>query len=54
VQAVTLPSLERSGRCSGSGHDLDRLQRFAVALTSGYGIGDVLHNLSEEIAEGST
>src|SRR3954453_16788870 len=30
---------------------LDSLERFAVALTSGYGIGDVLHNLSEEMVE---
>ena len=30
---------------------LDSLERFAAALTSGYGIGDVLHNLTEEIAE---
>src|SRR3982751_2764826 len=30
---------------------LDSLQRFAAALTSGYGIGDVLHNLTEEMAE---
>jgi len=30
---------------------LDSLERFAVALTSGYGIGDVLHNLTEEMAE---
>ena len=30
---------------------LDSLERFASALTSGYGIGDVLHNLTEEIAE---
>jgi len=30
---------------------LDSLERFAEALTSGYGIGDVLHNLTEEIAE---
>src|SRR4051794_11378955 len=30
---------------------LDSLERFAVALTSGYGIGDVLHNLSEETVE---
>ena len=30
---------------------LDSLERFAAALTGGYGIGDVLHNLTEEIAE---
>src|SRR3954453_6564658 len=30
---------------------LDSLERFAVALSSGYGIGDVLHNLSEEMVE---
>ena len=30
---------------------LDSLERFATALTSGYGIGDVLHNLTEEMAE---
>ena len=30
---------------------LDSLERFASALTSGYGIGNVLHNLTEEIAE---
>jgi hypothetical protein len=30
---------------------LDSLERFAVALTSGYGIGDVLHNPTEEMAE---
>jgi GAF domain-containing protein len=30
---------------------IDSLERFAAALTSGYGIGDVLHNLTEEIAE---
>ena len=30
---------------------LDSLERFAAALTSGYGIGDVLHNLTEEMAE---
>lgn len=30
---------------------LDSLERFAAALTSGYGIGDVLHNLTEEVAE---
>jgi GAF domain-containing protein len=30
---------------------LDSLERFASTLTSGYGIGDVLHNLTEEIAE---
>src|SRR5215203_4572285 len=30
---------------------LDSLERFASALTSGYGIGDVLHNLTEEMAE---
>jgi GAF domain-containing protein len=28
---------------------LDSLQRFAAALTGGYGIGDVLHNLTEEM-----
>ncbi len=30
---------------------LDSLERFAAALTSGYGIGDVLHNLTEEMAD---
>ena len=30
---------------------IDSLERFASALTSGYGIGDVLHNLTEEMAE---
>jgi GAF domain-containing protein len=30
---------------------LESLERFAAALTSGYGIGDVLHNLTEEMAE---
>jgi GAF domain-containing protein len=30
---------------------LDSLGRFASALTSGYGIGDVLHNLTEEMVE---
>jgi GAF domain-containing protein len=30
---------------------LDSLERFASALTGGYGIGDVLHNLTEEMAE---
>lgn len=30
---------------------LDSLERFAAALTGGYGIGDVLHNLTEEVAE---
>lgn len=30
---------------------LDSLQRFARALTSGYGIGDVLHNLTEEMTD---
>jgi GAF domain-containing protein len=30
---------------------LDSLERFAAALTSGYGIGDVLHNLTQEMAE---
>lgn len=30
---------------------LDSLERFAVALTSGYGIGDVLHNLTEEMTQ---
>jgi GAF domain-containing protein len=30
---------------------LDSLERFAAALTSGYGIGDVLHNLTSEMAE---
>ena len=30
---------------------LDSLERFAGALTSGYGIGDVLHNLTGEMAE---
>jgi GAF domain-containing protein len=30
---------------------LDSLERFAATLTSGYGIGDVLHNLTEEMAE---
>jgi len=29
---------------------LDSLERFAVTLTSGFGIGDVLHNLTEEMA----
>jgi GAF domain-containing protein len=33
---------------------LDSLERFAAALTSGYGIGDVLHNLTEEMAEALT
>ncbi len=30
---------------------LDSLERFATVLTSGYGIGDVLHNLTWEMAE---
>ena len=30
---------------------LDSLERFATTLTNGYGIGDVLHNLTEEMAE---
>jgi GAF domain-containing protein len=30
---------------------LDSLQRFAAALSGGYGIGDVLHNLTEEMTE---
>jgi GAF domain-containing protein len=30
---------------------LDSLERFAATLTSGYGIGDVLHNLTFEMAE---
>jgi GAF domain-containing protein len=30
---------------------LDSLERFAVTLSSGYGIGDVLHNLTEEMGE---
>ncbi len=30
---------------------LDSLERFAAVLTSGYSIGDVLHNLTEEMAE---
>ena len=30
---------------------LASLERFASALTSGYGIGDVLHNLTEEMTE---
>ncbi len=30
---------------------LDSLERFAAALTGGYGIGDVLHNLTEEMTE---
>src|SRR3954467_5002460 len=30
---------------------LDSLERFAAALTSGYAIGDVLHNLTEEMTE---
>jgi GAF domain-containing protein len=30
---------------------LDSLERFAATLTSGYGIGDVLHNLTEEMSE---
>jgi GAF domain-containing protein len=30
---------------------LDSLQRFAAALTGSYGIGDVLHNLTEEMTE---
>jgi GAF domain-containing protein len=30
---------------------LDSLERFARALTSGYGIGDVLHNLTEEMTQ---
>jgi GAF domain-containing protein len=29
---------------------LDSLERFAAILTGGYGIGDVLHNLTEEMA----
>jgi hypothetical protein len=28
---------------------LDSLRRFAAALTGGYRIGDVLHNLTEEM-----
>src|SRR3954453_15877435 len=30
---------------------LASLERFAATLTGGYGIGDVLHNLTEEMAE---
>ena len=30
---------------------LDSLERFAATLTGGYGIGDVLHNLTEEMAD---
>jgi GAF domain-containing protein len=30
---------------------IDSLERFAATLTGGYGIGDVLHNLTEEMAE---
>ncbi len=30
---------------------LDSLERFASTLTGGYGIGDVLHNLTQEMAE---
>ena len=30
---------------------LDSLRRFAAALTGGYGIGDVLHNLTEEMTQ---
>jgi GAF domain-containing protein len=30
---------------------LASLERFATTLTSGYGIGDVLHNLTEEMAQ---
>src|SRR4051794_16765489 len=30
---------------------VDSLERFAAALTSGYSIGDVLHNLTEEMAQ---
>jgi GAF domain-containing protein len=30
---------------------LDSLERFAATLTRGYGIGDVLHNLTEEMDE---
>jgi GAF domain-containing protein len=30
---------------------IDSLERFAAALTGGYGIGDVLHNLTGEMAE---
>ena len=30
---------------------LDSLERFAAALTGGYSIGDVLHDLTEEMAE---
>ena len=30
---------------------IDSLERFAAALTSGYGIGDVLHSLTEEMAQ---
>src|SRR3954462_4950085 len=30
---------------------LDSLERFASVLTSGYGVGDVLHDLTEEMTE---
>jgi GAF domain-containing protein len=30
---------------------LESLQRFAAAITRGYGIGDVLHNLTEEMSQ---
>lgn len=30
---------------------LDSLRRFAATLTGGYGIGDVLHNLTEEMTQ---
>src|SRR5947209_1682460 len=47
-----VPSFSRR-RCVMPNPDtlLDSLERFAGALTSGYGIGDVLHNLTEEMAE---
>src|SRR3954451_24600752 len=46
------PPTEGEGVVPNPNTLLDSLERFAAALTSGYGIGDVLHNLTEEMAEG--
>ena len=43
--------MEGCGVVSNPDTLLDSLERFAAALTGGYGIGDVLHNLTEEMAE---
>jgi GAF domain-containing protein len=43
--------LEGSGAVPHPETLLDSLERFASALTSGFGIGDVLHNLTGEMTE---